>query len=250
MTFTNSGMIDFCDNAIQSLRMTGMNDEILVGCTDKESFDYYNNIQNIEGIIPLDSNFVNCDNEYNDWGTVGFRKVTQNKFPTIKKILETDDVLYFDCDVYFHKNINELVDSFDSDENEEDIFVQSDADAFRRGFGTAFCTGFLLMKSNENVRGFVENVIALNDAEQAKGNHRCGDQISFIETFLRNNVTEISLKVLSSNIYPNGSCIKHNLYDKENYVMGHANYCVGLTEKRNMLKSINGWVLSSIKEEV
>ena len=239
MTLTNYGMVDFCDNAIKSLRLVGVTGEIVVGCTDIESLNHYADVENV---TPFDSSFVECDESHQDWGTIGFRKVTQNKFPTIKNLLKTNEiVLYFDNDVFFKENPQKLIDNFK--QTDMDIFIQSDAPT------TPFCTGFFLIKSNKRTDNFVDKVIEKNNREQKAGRHQFGDQMSFIHTF-KTNKEIVKLSVLERRIFPNGDALMKGNYFKDNYVIAHANYAVGLDKKRELLKSINGWLIADESQTV
>ena len=239
MTLTNYGMVDFCDNAIKSLRLVGVTNDVVVGCTDIESFDHYTGVENV---TPYDSSFVECDESHQDWGTVGFRKITQNKFPTIKDLLKTNEsVLYFDNDIFFKENPQKLIDSFKK--TDVDIFIQSDEPT------TPFCTGFFLIKSNKKTDNFVDKIIDKNNKEQKAGRHQFGDQMSFIHTF-QTNVGIVRLSVLERRIFPNGHALMKNDYFKDDYVIAHANYVIGLDKKRELLKSIDGWLIANESQTI
>lgn len=230
LTVTNYGMIEFCKNAIQSFKNIS-NEIIYVGCLDKDS---KNELDKIDNVVALLINYVDCPSTHENWSTINFRKITQNKFPFILSFLDKgNDVLYFDNDVSFKKNPTNYLKL-----NENEILIQSDLP------GTIYCTGFMFLKSTKNTIQLINNTIKKNNNEQNKKNYKMGDQLSFIyeaSIFLKTHKN--ILTVLPSELFPNGDKLMNNKYDKEHMYIGHANYVVGKENKKKLLLEKNLWYL-------
>lgn len=230
LTITNYGMIEFCKNAIQSFKNIS-NETIHVGCLDEQS---KNELDNIDNVSPVLINYVQCPSNHENWSTVNFRKITQNKFPFILSFLEKEnDILYFDSDVSFKKNPTDYLKLY-----ENEIMIQSDLP------GSTYCTGFIFLKNTKNTIELVNKTIKKNNTEQNKKNYTVGDQLSFIHEanmFLKKHKNILSL--LPSELFPNGYKLQKNEYDKEQMYIGHANCVVGKENKKKLLLEKNLWVL-------
>lgn len=228
-TITNNGMVDFCINAITSLRSCGINDTVYVGCTDEKSKEKLIDVENIETHV---LSYMDCPEEHENWSSKGFRQITQNKFPFILSLLD-EAILYFDNDVVFKQNPQKDIDSIPE---EIDIVVQSDLPT------SHFCTGFIYIRPTDKSKNIIKKTIDVNFTEQKKGNLNIGDQLSFIRVVSENS-ENIVIATFPSSTYPNGHVIMNNKYDVNNFKIAHANYVIGKEEKKKLLESINGWLI-------
>ena len=126
---------------------------------------------------------------------------------------------------------------YDKDEYHK-IMVQNDLP------GTPYCTGLMCIKSDHDTIYLLEEAIKTNNKEIEAGNLHWGDQMSFIKAVADHPLLCKSTKCADfpGELFPNGHRLKNNQYDKENFVLAHANYVVGMNDKIKLLKSCGCWI--------
>jgi hypothetical protein len=138
-TITNEGYLDYTKNMLESLKQFNCNKNVLIVCLDKVSNDYFKENEYFTYLIDLQFN------QFSNFGTEDFAKVTYIKLFMIYKFLEMNyNILITDGDIYYNKNpINEINQLKDK---EGDMWIQNDS--MEENSFTNLCSGFMYIRSN------------------------------------------------------------------------------------------------------
>ena len=208
LTFLNSGCTDICKNMLISAENVGIDmDNFYIACLDVNAYENLKHYKNT--FLHIDQPIT----EYQDWtfdSQSGFRNIVKNKWSIIKKIYqENKNLCWVDTDIVFVKNPIELI------EGNEEILFQSDSP------GSTLCSGFMVFNDTKECESLV---------------NECGSN-------------EIALKkyrdyiaILSPDLFPNGH-VYYNEGKKENAVIVHNNWMVGVEEKTKRFKEEKLWYL-------
>lgn len=227
ITLTNAGGLRLTKNLLASCKKHLPEQDLVVACTDTESQEELEK----QGFSTFLASFTSCDKETANFGTMEFRRVTGNKFPSIIKFLEEgEDVLYIDNDTWLFRNPLPYIAQFEG----VDIIIQSDEPA-----SPPLCTGFLFLKSNDTVKQFIREIISYNQTHEKIGNLIIEDQVSFFMVLDKN--AEIKVGVLPRHLFPNGDALQKGDFSKEEAFFAHANFVSGMQAKIDLLKKVGGW---------
>ena len=218
LTFLNSGCIDICKNMLISAEKVGINmDDFYIACLDLNSYENLKQYKNV--FLHIDQPIT----EYQDWTfseESGFRNIVKNKWSIIEKIYqENKNLCWVDTDIVFVKNPLELI------EGHEEVLFQSDSP------GSTLCSGFMVFNDTKECQSLV-NECGSNETED--------DQLIVNQIALTKYRDHIA--ILSSDLFPNGH-VYYNEGKKENAVIVHNNWMVGVKEKTRRFKEEKLWFL-------
>lgn len=230
ITLTNDGYMQFTENLLLSLKPIGLESKLKIYCIGTKSFNFFKNNYPNNEIININSEKAMTDFvEYKSLqnkdiiGKMKWAKITSYKIHVIHlELIKGNDVIFTDGDIVFHKNpIPYLLDNIEDYE----LLIQNDETE-----GKKMCSGFFLMKSNENT-------IKLTDINNIDMKDFSNDQ-----KYLRSVKT--NHKFLPLELFPNGLYFRQK--SPEYPYIVHFNYDVGL-QKINRMRKYNVWYLDQTK---
>jgi hypothetical protein len=161
--------------------------------------------------------------EYQDWtfqSDSGFRNVVKYKWRIIQEIYrQHKELCWVDTDIVFKENPIELI------KNQEEILFQSDRP------GSTLCSGFMVFNDTIECRKLIK--------ECAKDENE-DDQLIVNRIALEKYYDNIAL--LNDDLFPNGS-VYYKENRKENAVIVHNNWMIGVNTKIQHFKDENLWYL-------
>ena len=243
VTFTTIGSLKLCENFLLSTRNVGVEENVVVYCMDKVSYDKIQSDYNCE----VRSFETDVTEEFHEYGKPQFRRVTESKIQIILNALQQEDsIIYTDCDVVFMENPIDLVlaaEEMVSNDFDMDIYFASD-DPFMY-----ICTGFMYIKNTENVHNLFKKYFELSQLHGVTQSEVMYDQ-EIIHGILKDNLLEgnIFYAVYPTTFVKNG----HQYWNEAEKRTGkeavvHVNFTIGEENKINRLKAANLWY---VKEEV
>ena len=223
LTFLNSGCLDICKNMLISAEKVGIDmNDFYIACLDKNAYENLKHYSN--AFMWINVELVNKNiSEYQDWtfqADSGFRDVVKYKWRIIQEIYrQHKELCWVDTDIVFKENPIELID------NQEEILFQSDSP------GSTLCSGFMVFNSSLEC----ENLI-----KDCSSNTEEDDQILVNRIALKKYYNNIAL--LNEDLFPNGS-VYYKENRKENAVIVHNNWMIGVDAKIKHFKEENLWYL-------
>jgi hypothetical protein len=201
-----------------SAEKVGINmDDFYIACLDSNAYENLKEYKN--AFLHIDQPIT----EYQDWtfdSQSGFRNIVKIKWSIIRKIYqENKNLCWVDTDIVFVENPIELI------EGHEEILFQSDSP------GSTLCSGFMVFNDTEECESLV-NECGSNEFED--------DQLIVNEIALKKYRDHIA--ILSPDLFPNGH-VYYNEDKKENAVIVHNNWMVGVEIKMQKFKDENLWFL-------
>ena len=223
LTFLNSGCLDICKNMLISAEKVGINmNDFYIACLDKNSYENLNQYSNAFMWINVDLINTNLS-DYQDWTfnvNSGFRNVVKYKWRIIQEIYrQHKELCWVDTDIVFKENPIDLV------KEQEEILFQSDRP------GSTLCSGFMVFNSSSKC----ENLI-----KECSSNTEEDDQILVNRIALDKYYNNVAL--LSEDLFPNGH-VYYKENRKENAVIVHNNWMIGVDAKIKHFKEENLWYL-------
>ena len=218
LTFLNSGCIEICKNMLISAENVGINsNDFFIACLDSKSFD---------AMKTYKGSFLYMEQElkeYQNWtfdSNSGFRNIVRHKWKLIKKIYEEHpNLIWVDTDIVFKENPVEIL------SNHEEILFQSDKP------GSTLCTGFMVFNNTLECKKLVEE---------------CGNDESDDDQLILNRIAlqkySDNIATLSEDLFPNGN-VYYQQGKKENAMIVHNNWMVGVQTKIQKFKEENLWYL-------
>lgn len=223
LTFLNKGCLDICKNMLISAENVGIDkSDFYIACLDKASYDGLSDYPNAFMWIGVD--YINQKlSEYQNWtfdANSGFRTIVKYKWRIIQEIYrQYKELCWVDTDIVFKENPVDYV------KEQEEVLFQSDAP------GSTLCSGFMVFNDSEECENMI-NDCALDEEED--------DQILVNKIALDNYYDNIAL--LNEDLFPNGH-IYYQQGRKENAVIVHNNWMVGIEAKIQHFKDENLWYL-------
>ena len=218
LTFLNSGCLDICLNMLKSAENVGINmDDFIIACMDKEA---YESLSSYKGaFLYMDQNLK----EYQDWtfnSNSGFRNIVKHKWNIINQVhKENPNLMWVDTDIVFKENPVEIL------TGHEEVLFQTDAP------GSTICTGFMVFNETKECRKLVEECASDDSAD---------DQLIMNEIALTKYNDYVAL--LSEDLFPNGN-VYYQQGKKENAMVVHNNWMVGVKTKINKFKEEGLWFI-------
>jgi len=218
LTFLNSGCIDICKNMLISVERVGIDvNDFYIACLDSNAYEHLNEYKN--AFLYVDQPVV----EYQNWTfdeNSGFRNIVKNKWSIIQKIYqEHKNLCWVDTDIVFVENPTEYI------SGHEEVLFQGDSP------GSTLCSGFMVFNESKECEQMI------NDCASSEGKD---DQL-IINDVAINKYPE-NIAILSRDLFPNGYAY-YTEGKKENALIVHNNWMVGVDTKIEKFKEENLWYL-------
>lgn len=218
LTFLNSGCIEICKNMLKSAENVGINmNDFYIACLDSNAYENLKEYKN--AYLHIDQPIT----EYQDWTfseESGFRNIVKNKWSIIKKIYqENKELCWVDTDIVFIENPIEYI------SGHEEILFQGDIP------GSTLCSGFMVFNESKECGEIINECASAVDAD---------DQLIINEIII--NKYPNNAAILSRDLFPNGYAY-YTEGKKENAVIVHNNFMVGVETKMQKFKEEKLWYL-------
>lgn len=206
---------------IKSLLAAGESkDNIYVVCMDANSASYFKPICNIIDDFKLEDELTS----YQDWTfdpKSNFAKIVGNKWGFIRDFyLKHNNFVFVDSDIYFRKNPEEILNSYN-----KDFCIQADAP------GSKYCTGFMYFRKS----------ITCDVITTFCSHNKTDDQL-VLNMLLNNSPNLLSnVQLLPQDIFPNGHVYYKSKTSKDPYIV-HNNHMVGIETKIKHFKDNGMWL--------
>ena len=231
--------IRFVLNSVMSFRAVDSKTKIIIFTNHRDSFEEFR-VQLSMEIESLDIHTNETYDQYHDINSDSFKEITRHKWLIIKRAFQLGykRVIYSDFDIFFMDNFNDYIDQIS---DTYPILIQSEGLRF---YPQAVCTGFMVIDSG--CVFVVDKLIELSIEYPYTE-----DQQLFNEFLLANEEIRNRVFVLPESLFVNGSNWKlfstqvvnnESLFPSlSQSFMFHANFVVGLSAKRELLKELNMW---------
>ena len=218
LTFLNSGCIEICKNMLKSAENVGINmNDFYIACLDSNAYENLKEYKN--AYLHIDQPIT----EYQDWTfseESGFRNIVKNKWSIIKKIYqENKELCWVDTDIVFIENPIEYI------SGHEEILFQGDSP------GSTLCSGFMVFNESKECGEIINECASAVDAD---------DQLIINEIIISKYSNNAA--ILSRDLFPNGYAY-YTEGKKENAVIVHNNFMVGVETKMQKFKEEKLWYL-------
>jgi len=220
LTFLNSGCLEICLNMLKSAENVGINmDDFYIACLDDTVYSKLLELNYSGAYLYINQELT----DYQDWTfdmNSGFRNIVKYKWKIIKEIYNKfPNLMWVDTDIVFKKNPTELL------SNHSEILFQSDLP------GSLICTGFMVFNSTEICKTLIEECSRYDCEDDQLIMNRIGPQ---------KYAKHISL--LGQDLFPNGN-VYYLQNRKENAMIVHNNWMIGIEEKVKKFKEEKLWYL-------
>mgnify|MGYP003116302017 FL=1 len=218
LTFLNSGCLDICLNMLKSAENVGINmDDFIIACMDEDAYKSLSQSGYKNSFLYMDNELK----EYQNWTLnedSGFRNIVKYKWKVIESTHKKySNLIWVDTDIVFVENPVEIL------SNHEEVLFQTDNP------GYTICTGFMVFNHTKKCRELIEECASHDSAD---------DQIIMNQIALSKYNDYIAL--LSEDICPNGN-VYYKQGRKENAMIIHNNWMVGIETKMNKFKEEGYW---------
>lgn len=237
ITLTNYGYLLYTLNMLKSLMPYGLDKKVFVVCIDKKSF---NTLQK------LGYNCYCIDNKelsrFCAWNTKGYDKICYIKLNIIYSILLLNlNMILIDGDIVFRHNPLDDISEWLNDKT-HDIWVQNDSN--NDSNTNNMCTGYMMIKSNENIVKLYDCISEEGIAKYNKCAFDNNDQ-SYFNVYIK---PFCKVKGLPLNKYPNGKVFYDNFEKLNNIILVHFNWIKGHL-KMAKIKEHKMWLLTPEEED-
>ena len=205
---------------LKSAENVGINmDDFIIACMDEDVYESFI-LEGYKGAFL----YMNSDlKEYQDWtfnSNSGFRNVVRHKWKIISQVhKEHPNLMWVDTDIVFKENPVEIL------TGHEEVLFQTDAP------GSTICTGFMVFNETSECRQLIE---------ECGADERDDDQLIMNRIGLSKYYGYIAL--LSEDLFPNGN-VYYQQGKKENAMIVHNNWMVGVETKINKFKEEGLWFI-------
>jgi hypothetical protein len=205
-------------------------------CLDKRSNEFFKE-KCIKNLILKTSYLFNP--EYWDYGTQEFKEIMYIKLKCILDTLNSisDDIFFIDSDVFFTKDPTKKLK--ETQNKQYDLVCQTD-----RPYGSKWCAGVMLLKNNNTIKDLFKEAIQIaNNLNKIKNNSGEWHDQAILNTLLEKS--NAKLDTFETTFATNGGLYFSNNGPKERFgqTIIHANFCVGIEQKKEWFKSENMWLI-------
>ncbi|MBI2311662.1 MAG: hypothetical protein HYU77_04070 [Betaproteobacteria bacterium] len=184
---------------------------------------------------------------YSDYGTADFGRFTFNKWKAIQWLMEAGakQVIYTDVDIAWRRNPIPLLLSI---AKVFDVALQTEC---QPTFPPHFCTGFMSLRNSPFTHALLQSLVKVH-MTMLKAKPEIHDQQVFNALVSRNLKLMKNIFPLSEAVFPNGLLARFftrqdpelgKLFDARiQHAIFHANFTVGLDNKRKMLEITGNWL--------
>jgi hypothetical protein len=249
----SSGLRDFIQNTLFSIERSGATENMICIALPKSALievssavSRWTNVKYIllEDICRSDYSWIR---DYHEFGTEAFHRFTTSKWPAIRFLLESGfrRVTYTDVDIAWMRDpmplLRAALQTFD-------IAIQTEGVA---SFPPVYCTGFMSFRNSDFTIELLEK-LEKSYPEIAKNEPNAGDQSMFNAIIARSEGSIHHVYGLGEQQFANGLMADAlDVYDgrlpKLNAMIFHANWVVGLENKRLLLERTGNWFIDQSK---
>jgi len=220
LTFLNSGCLEICLNMLKSAENVGIDkDDFIIACMDDAVYKSLLFRGYKESFLYMDQDLK----EYQDWTfdqNSGFRNIVRHKWKIINDVQQKHpNLMWVDTDIVFKENPVEIL------TGHKEVLFQTDAP------GSTICTGFMVFNETDACR----QLVAECGADESDD-----DQLIMNRIALEKYNDDIAL--LSEDLFPNGN-VYYQQGKKENAMIVHNNWMVGVDEKVKRFKEEGLWFI-------
>lgn len=220
LTFLNSGCLDICLNMLKSAENVGIDrEDFIIACLDDNVHQKLVDIGYSNTYLYLNQEIT----DYQDWTfdeNSGFRNIVCYKWKIIQQAYQQHkNLCWVDTDIVFLQNPIEML------SGHQEVLFQSDAP------GSTICSGFMVFNDTPECKELIDRC-SENDLED--------DQLIVNKIALEEYRENIAL--LNEDLFPNGN-VYYLQNRKENAIIVHNNWMVGIDEKIKKFKMEGLWFL-------
>ena len=232
-TLTNSGYLLYTLNMLKSLRLFGLDKQVLIVCIDRPGANAL--IKRGYHVICIDDIY----GKFSPWNSTEYVKICYLKLELIYKILSLrKNVLLMDGDIVFRKNPMEDINLWLKD-TIYDVWIQNDS--LKNTNTTNMCTGYMFIKSSDRLITLYDVTSEVGRNKYLKCAFDNNDQ-TYFNLFVKQRCIFSALPLEK---YPNGKMF----YDNPNVepVLVHFNWVHGHVKMAKM-KEHKMWLLTPEEE--
>ena len=220
LTFLNSGCLNLCLNMLKSAENVGIDmNNFYIACLDAAVYEELDRRQYKNSYLFTDQQIT----DYQNWsfsGTSGFRQIVKYKWKVINDIYKIyPNLIWVDTDIVFKENPTEML------SNHPEILFQSDAP------GSTLCSGFMVFNDTIHCKNLISDCYAYDS----------GDDQLIVNQIALNNYRD-NISTLDEDLFPNGN-VYYIQNRKENAIIVHNNWMIGVEVKENKFKEEQLWFL-------
>lgn len=251
----SGGLKEFVENTVVSIRNCNIDPQYIEIFTPSSVIEELSELRsqygigNITAIEDIVENIVlKNNNAYHNYGTGEFGKFTLSKWIAIKHLLNqgVKQVIYTDVDIAWRQNPLPMLQQIG---NHYSLSIQTEGTA---NFPPHFCTGFMSFVNNDFSHRLLDSLINLH-SHFIQTNPEYHDQIVINHLIQSSPYLLTNIFSLSELLFANGmSACLLSVSDSElssiqsgrpNPMIFHANWTVGLQNKKYMLQKTGNWFL-------
>ena len=245
----SSGLRDFIRNTLLSIERSGATENMICIALPKSALievrsavSGWTNIKYffLEDICRSDYSWIR---DYHEFGTEAFNRFTNSKWPSIRFLLESGfrRVTYTDVDIAWIRDpmplLRAALQTFD-------VAIQTEG---VDSFPPLYCTGFMSFRNSDFTIELLEK-LEKSYPEIAKNESKADDQSMFNGIIASSEGSIHHVYGLSERQFANGLMADAlDAYDgqlpKINAMIFHANWTVGLENKRLLLERTGNWLI-------
>lgn len=220
LTFLNSGCLEICLNMLKSAENVGINkNNFIIACLDSNVYQKLIENEYTNSYLYVDQDILDYQNWTFDKNS-GFRNIVKYKWKIIKDNYKNyKQLCWVDTDIVFLENPTEML------LNHQEVLFQSDTP------GSTLCSGFMVFNDTKECSDLID-MCCENDTED--------DQLIVNQIALSKFNNNIAL--LNEDLFPNGN-VYYLQNRKNNAMIVHNNWMVGVSEKINKFKEEGLWVV-------
>ena len=251
----SGGLKEFVENTVVSIRNCNIDPqyiEIFTPASNTEELSELRSHYGIGNVTAIEDIFENIDlqnnNDYHNYGTGEFGKFTLSKWIAIKHLLNrgVKQVVYTDVDIAWRQNPLPLLQQIGKHYS---LSIQTEGTA---NFPPHFCTGFMSFVNNDFSHRLLDSLTNLH-SHFIQTNPEYHDQTVINYLIQSSPYLLASIFSLSELLFANGmSASLMSVSDPEllpiqsgqpSPMIFHANWTVGLQNKRYMLQKTGNWLI-------
>jgi len=246
--FASGGVASFVENALIGVRQCGIDSRIVqLVCPEIARSElgpvakrYGARVRALEDMVNV--NPAHMPSSYVNWNTDEFNVLMSYRFPVLRLILaEGKNVIASDVDVAWLRNplpyLSDVLHHYP-------WACQVEAKA---EFPPTFCLGFFAVRAAPDIIELIDLHIALLEANDVTP----ADQVLFREILVDNPRFLTQIFPLPESAFPTGLLYRSvlnddpavSVVDRTEPFIFHANWCVGLDNKQQLLAHIGAWLL-------
>jgi hypothetical protein len=243
----SGGLSDFIQNTLASIERSGAKNRIYIALPQnalaevQAAVSRWTNVEYflLDDICRTDYSWIR---EYHDFGSEAFNRFTVSKWPAIRFLLKCgfQRVTYTDVDVAWMRNPIPILRAA---LRVYEMAMQTEG---REQFPPLYCTGFMSFRNSEFTIAALDHLEKIN-LDVVKNNPKKQDQEVFNMVVAGSQGFIHRIFALSELLFPNGlmaeAIASKVIEGKINPIIFHANWTVGIANKRLLLQRTGNWLI-------